>query len=555
MVVLLGPAVGVASAGAAPVLTWSRGGNTITSHEFAHAGSGGRAAPRAFPRANSGTAAVTAASTSGVGRVTIYPGPVGPSGITAGPDGALWSANFGGNSIGQMTTSGKYTNYTSSMIDGPEDIAAGPDGALWFANTNGFSVGRITTAGQVTNTYTGPAGNLGDVGEITPGPDGALWFTNRIEIGKVTTTGQVSEYFSPSINNPGAITAGPDGAMWFTSGTHSIGRITTAGQLTNTYTAPGINEPNEITAGPDGALWFTNFNGNSIGRITTAGKVTIFTAPGIAGPEGIAAGPDGALWFTSRGNNSIGRITTAGKVTIFTAPGIAGPDGITAGRDGAMWFTNGLSHSIGRITTGMIGNPDFAGYQTAVSAGSATSSAATFTVPALACTTAARTITPVAGVEANRYKTFSSAFMFTGCVSGKAAYFPALVVNGTETNYPSTPFSAGDVINLSTSVTTAGTTVQVEDVTTGVAEKLTGRGASASAAYIGDSSWFTSAGKRLGVPNFGTLAFTNCLIDGTALASRHPNEYLRVNKAAVVQIAPGALSSTGTAFTTYYKHS
>jgi hypothetical protein len=177
-------------------------------------------------------------------------------------------------------------------------------------------------------------------------------------------------------------------------------------------------------------------------------------------------------------------------------------------------------------------------------------------VPALSCTTATRAITPGAGVAVNNYKTSSFAFVITGCVNGKAIYFPGLFVNGKATDYTKTHFSAGDVINLSASVTTSGTTVQVTDVTKGVTKKLTGAGASASAAWIGDDSAVSgSTGTLLGVPKFGTLTFTNCLIDGKALGSRHPQEYQRVNKAGIVQIAPGALSTVGTAFLMYYNHS
>jgi len=56
------------------------------------------------------------------------------------------------------------------------------------------------------------------------------------------------------------------------------------------------------------------------------------------------------------------------------------------------------------------------------------------------------------------------------------------------------------------------------------------------------------------VPSFGTLTFTNCHIDGKTLASRHPSAYERVMQ-VIVQVAPGTLSATGTAFTTYYNHS
>ena len=131
-------------------------------------------------------------------------------------------------------------------------------------------------------------------------------------------------------------------------GNSSIGRITTTGTVTN-YADPSISEPIGIAAGPDGALWFTNIGNNSIGRITTAGTVTNHTATYSAYPEDITAGPDGALWFTNNGGYSVGRITTAGTLTNYADSSISGPKGITAGPDGALWFTNSDNSSIGRI--------------------------------------------------------------------------------------------------------------------------------------------------------------------------------------------------------------
>lgn len=195
----------------------------------------------------------------------------------------------------------------------------------------------------------------------------------------------------------------------------------------------------------------------------------------------------------------------------------------------------------------------FAGYQTVSPTGPAISSAAGFTLPKLSCTSTYRAITPVAGVEVNNYATYSSAFAFAGCHNGKAQYFPSLVVNGSETDYTSTPLSAGDVIKVYTNVTATATTVKVTDVTKGVTKKLSGPGATPSAAYIGDSDW-NSSGTLLGVPSFGKLSFTQCSVGGKTLASWKPGEYQRVNGSGVVQIATGALASTGTAFPTTYKH-
>jgi hypothetical protein len=59
----------------------------------------------------------------------------------------------------------------------------------------------------------------------------------------------------------------------------------------------------------------------------------------------------------------------------------------------------------------------------------------------------------------------------------------------------------------------------------------------------------------LGVPGFGTLTFTSCLVDGRALARSHPARFQRVTSRGILQIATGALSPGGTAFPTHYRHS
>jgi virginiamycin B lyase len=55
--------------------------------------------------------------------------------------------------------------------------------------------------------------------------------------------------------------------LFTTHGIYSIGRITTAGVVSN-YTGTGIDGPAGITTGPDGAMWFTNYDNGSIGRVT-----------------------------------------------------------------------------------------------------------------------------------------------------------------------------------------------------------------------------------------------------------------------------------------------
>ena len=205
----------------------------------------------------------------------------------------------------------------------------------------------------VSRGYPVPTHN-GWIYGITAGSDGALWFTeyNSNKIGRITTAGVITEYTVPTSNSgPYGIAAGADGALWFTEfNCDKIGRITTAGIFTEYFLYP--HQPSAITAGPDGALWFIS-DGFEIWRITTAGVLTeySFTNAG-SGPNAITAGPDGALWFTIFAFNEIGRITTDGVIMQYSLP-VAGcnPEGITAGPDGALWFTEATGNQIGRITT------------------------------------------------------------------------------------------------------------------------------------------------------------------------------------------------------------
>lgn len=240
--------------------------------------------------------------------------------LTVGPDGALWFTEPRDNQIGRLTTSGAITEYPlPGVLDQPEGITVGPDGALWFTAAGIGKIGRITTAGVFTPTDGFPSTGLAGSGisDITAGPDGALWFTESTgnQIGRITTGGVITHFTVPTLaSDPSGITPGPGGGLWFAqSAVGQIAQITTGGVI-NEYPGAG-GAPSAIAVGSDGALWFTesDLTANAIGRITTAGVVTNhFPVPTAASePSDLTAGPDGALWFTEFLGDRIGRIETA----------------------------------------------------------------------------------------------------------------------------------------------------------------------------------------------------------------------------------------------------
>jgi len=283
------------------------------------------------------------------------------SGITAGPDGNVWftvpdSQHFNG-SIGRITPGGVLTQFPE-LYPAPSFIVTGPDGNLWFTQDDGCdnavaSIGRITPDGVVTE-FSQP--NCRSLGDIAVGSDSNLWFTWRsynppfaAGISRMTPAGGVTEF--PLPGDSGGIAAGPDGAIWFTEGgLDRIGRITTTGVVSE-FALPAGSAPTGIVAGPDGNLWFTERVGNKIGRMTTTGSLTELPVPTAGSrPMHITSGPDGNLWFAEEAGNKVGRITPAGVIAEFPIPTPGHqPFDITSGPDGNIWFTEGRNR-IGRLS-------------------------------------------------------------------------------------------------------------------------------------------------------------------------------------------------------------
>ncbi len=294
-----------------------------------------------------------------------------PAGITYGPDGAYWFANFGpyANSIGRIALDGTQSNYPASLTAyiEPYGITAGTNGDLWFTAPAGNQVSNITTNGVITN-FPLPGVNEGPAG-ITLGPDNRPWFAELYvnKIGTLDATNGLHEYPigfpAPNTNSyPFHVAAGPDGNLWFTENiSGKLGRMTTAGVTLPEFQLSTNCQPFDIIAGPDGAMWFTEANANIVGRITTdlsqTNEYVVPTAGAV--PYGLVLGRDGAIWFTEFVAGQIGRLAISGtSVTItefpipsYAATGVApDPEFLAAGPDGNVWFTEYAGNNIGVVS-------------------------------------------------------------------------------------------------------------------------------------------------------------------------------------------------------------
>jgi streptogramin lyase len=215
--------------------------------------------------------------------------------------------------------------------------------------------------GQAIQVFAVPTANS-DPNSITAGPDGNLWFTEQAggKVGKITTAGVITEFPIPTpASSPNGIATGPDGNLWFTEGFPSkIGRITPAGAITE-FSIPTNSGPNAIVAGADGNLWFTEFS-NKIGRMTTTGVFTEFPIPiDNCYPQSIAVGPNGNLWFVESSQlqganiNYIVEVTPEGLMHAFPVPLASDQftNGIAAGGGNYLWFTEVGTGVVGRMNS------------------------------------------------------------------------------------------------------------------------------------------------------------------------------------------------------------
>ncbi|MFI6356267.1 hypothetical protein ACIBJF_27170 [Streptomyces sp. NPDC050743] len=137
-----------------------------------------------------GVTAVAAPARAEGGAVTEYPVTTAadsiPSGLTSGPDRALWFTENAAGRIGRIALDGTVTDFPTSGPDtGPTAITQGPDRALWFTETRANRIGRINSSGRLTE-FPVPTAGSGPAG-IALGPDRAVWFTELIgnAIGRV----------------------------------------------------------------------------------------------------------------------------------------------------------------------------------------------------------------------------------------------------------------------------------------------------------------------------------------------------------------------------------
>jgi streptogramin lyase len=269
-----------------------------------------------------------------------------PTSLIVGPDGALYFLEAGTGAVGRFTPAGAVFR-TFELRRHIGALVAGPDGALWLTEPDANAIGRLSLQGVLSEYPIADIDKVPD--QISVGPDGALWFTEVETIGRISTTGGITQLPMGGVSSPTSIVT-DHGAIWVSDDARGlISRLTPSGTRTD-FAVPHGAHPEAMTVGPDGALWWLDARQNEIGRMTISGSAREYSIPtNVSALTSICAGPDGNVWFTELQGDNVGRLTPDGLVTEFKAPDGSSPTGIVAGPDGNVWFTEPGTNQLGEI--------------------------------------------------------------------------------------------------------------------------------------------------------------------------------------------------------------
>jgi streptogramin lyase len=247
----------------------------------------------------------------------------------------------------------------------PMHITQATDGNFWFTesfvndqNTLGHKIGRITPTGQVTEfevcTFCFPS-------DIVQGSDGFLYFTSNDGLGRISTDGTSVSFINAPFSVGGNALDAHDDDIWITDFNRSSlwrYRIPT-GEFTE-FPIGDANSfgPHDVAVAEDGVVWFGASHLSSSGEEGLIGRLdpatpdpqtaTTFNVDAV--PRAINIATDNRVWFAARFTpQAVGFFDPATSTsTVFPADG--GPQDIAPAAGGSMWFTRTTAGNIARIS-------------------------------------------------------------------------------------------------------------------------------------------------------------------------------------------------------------
>ncbi|MEU5342702.1 hypothetical protein AB0H18_17990 [Streptomyces sp. NPDC020766] len=263
----------------------------------------------------------------------------GSNGVTFGPDGRLYVAQFLAGQISAVDTSSGDVDVVvplDSPVQAPDDLAFGADGSMYIADL---------TPGRVWRRS--PEGAYSLVSDQVQVPNGITCVGDRLFVNEMKMNGRLLELFpdggDPVVLTDGlalgnAMQLGPDGCLYYP---HMIGnqvwRIPPDGGTPELF-AEEVDDPVAVRFDKGGVLVVLSRGpAGIVTRIDLATGARSVVVSGVIGLDNAAFDAENRMFVSSFGSGGVTEMREDGRTREIVPRGLNGPFGVTVDLRGTVY--------------------------------------------------------------------------------------------------------------------------------------------------------------------------------------------------------------------------
>lgn len=298
----------------------------------------------------------------------------GSNGVTFGPDGRLYVAQFLAGQISAVDIASGEVEVVvplDSPVQAPDDLAFGTDGSLYIADLTPGKVWRRSPEGAYTL-----------VSDSMKAPNGITCVGDRLFVNEMCSGGRLVELF-PQGGEPAVLTGGlawgnamqlgPDGLLYYPHMiTNEVWRISPEGGEPE-LVAQDVHEPVAVRFDRAGVLMVLSRGvAGIVTRIDLAAGTRSTLTTGIAGMDNAAFDQENRMLVSSYASGGVTEVDFDARARPLVARGLNGPFGVTADAQGKVYaadhFRLAASGVSGGLEAGGALIPDMGGFVHGVAA-------------------------------------------------------------------------------------------------------------------------------------------------------------------------------------------